>query len=111
MQQDVPNQRIRPDSGTRVEGIHSVDLELDRHHWFWPRAGGPGDVGLRKRRSEVPEFDADVPRAFLFTDGLEDASTGRLMGSFAQEVADQYQLTRESMDEFAIASLSKAAIL
>ena len=30
------------------------------------------------------------------------------MGSFAQEVADEYQLTRESMDEFAIASLSKA---
>ena len=44
----------------------------------------------------------------MFTDGLEDAKTGRLMGSFAQEVADQYQLTREDMDEFAIGSLTKA---
>ena len=44
----------------------------------------------------------------MFCDGLEDAQTGRSMGSFAQEVADLHQLTRESMDEFAIGSLSKA---
>jgi len=44
----------------------------------------------------------------MFTDGLEDAKTGRLMGSFAQEVADQHQLTREDMDAFAIESLEKA---
>ena len=44
----------------------------------------------------------------MFTDGLEDAKTGRLMGSFAQDVADQYQLTREEMDDFAIGSLKKA---
>ncbi|MDC2963825.1 acetyl-CoA C-acyltransferase [Gammaproteobacteria bacterium] len=56
--------------------------------------------GLRMGHSEVQDS--------MFTDGLEDASTGRLMGSFAQEVADEYQLTRESMDEFAINSLSKA---
>lgn len=44
----------------------------------------------------------------MFTDGLEDAETGRLMGSFAQEVADDYQLTREDMDSFAIRSLKRA---
>ena len=44
----------------------------------------------------------------LFCDGLEDADTGRSMGSFAQEVADINQMTRESMDAFAIDSLNKA---
>jgi len=44
----------------------------------------------------------------MFTDGLEDAETGRLMGSFAQDVADEYQLTREDMDGFAIHSLKRA---
>lgn len=44
----------------------------------------------------------------MFLDGLEDAETGRLMGSFAQELADKKGLTREAMDDFAIASLERA---
>ena len=43
----------------------------------------------------------------MFCDGLEDAETGRSMGSFAQEIADLHQMTRDSMDEFAIGSLNK----
>ena len=56
--------------------------------------------GLRMGHGEIQDS--------MFTDGLEDANSGRLMGSFAQDVADEYQLTRESMDEFAITSLTKA---
>ena len=44
----------------------------------------------------------------MFLDGLEDAETGKLMGAFAQEMADQKGITREDMDEFAIASLKRA---
>ena len=44
----------------------------------------------------------------MFCDGLEDAESGRSMGSFAQEIADLHQMTRDSMDEFAIESLNKA---
>ncbi len=44
----------------------------------------------------------------LFLDGLEDAETGGLMGSFAQSTADQYCVNREKMDEFAINSLKRA---
>ncbi len=44
----------------------------------------------------------------MFTDGLEDAETGGSMGGFAQETADRHQLTREAMDTFAIASVTKA---
>lgn len=44
----------------------------------------------------------------MFTDGLEDADTGRAMGTFAQETADANQIGREAMDEFAIESLARA---
>ena len=44
----------------------------------------------------------------MFFDGLEDAYEGGLMGVFAQRTADEYNITREEMDEFAIGSLNKA---
>lgn len=44
----------------------------------------------------------------MFLDGLEDAETGRLMGSFAQEVSDKHDLSRQGMDDFAIESLKRA---
>lgn len=44
----------------------------------------------------------------MFTDGLEDSDTHRLMGTFAQDTADQYGFTREAMDHFAIESLQRA---
>jgi acetyl-CoA C-acetyltransferase len=44
----------------------------------------------------------------MFFDGLEDAYEGGLMGSYAQKSADDYQVTREAMDDFAINSLEKA---
>ena len=56
--------------------------------------------GLRMGHGELQDC--------MFTDGLEDAKTGRLMGAFAQDVADQHQLTREAMDEYAIGSLRRA---
>ena len=44
----------------------------------------------------------------MFLDGLEDADTGKLMGVFAQEMADTKGLSREAMDQFAISSLQRA---
>lgn len=45
----------------------------------------------------------------MYLDGLEDAyTTGKLMGAFAQETADQYQFTREAMDDYATKGLMKA---
>ena len=44
----------------------------------------------------------------LFLDGLEDAETGGSMGSFAQNTADEFQLTRQEMDEYATQSVNKA---
>ncbi|MCL1139042.1 acetyl-CoA C-acyltransferase [Shewanella pneumatophori] len=44
----------------------------------------------------------------MFLDGLEDAYTGGAMGTFAQNTADDFKLTREQMDSFALNSLEKA---
>jgi acetyl-CoA C-acetyltransferase len=64
--------------------------------YMLPKARG----GMRMGHGEIQDS--------MFTDALEDAKSGRLMGSFAQEIADKYQLTREDMDAFAIESLTRA---
>jgi acetyl-CoA C-acetyltransferase len=46
----------------------------------------------------------------MFLDGLEDAyDKGRLMGTYAEDCAEQYGFTREQQDGFAITSLSRAS--
>jgi acetyl-CoA C-acetyltransferase len=44
----------------------------------------------------------------MMLDGLENAYDGQAMGCFAQATADDEGITREQMDEFALASLQKA---
>ena len=45
----------------------------------------------------------------MFLDGLEDAyEPGRLMGTYAEDCATQFQFTREAQDEYALRSLSNA---
>ena len=63
---------------------------------------------LKKHRSGA-RTGHDTAYDHMFLDGLEDAyEEGRAMGSFAQCTADEYQLTRENMDEFTLASLTRA---
>jgi acetyl-CoA C-acetyltransferase len=45
----------------------------------------------------------------MFLDGLEDAyEKGRLMGTFAEDCAQNYRFTREAQDAFALRSLERA---
>ena len=85
---------IRAGSANRVVagGMES----MSNAPYLMPKARG----GLRMGHGEL--------RDAMFTDGLEDADTGGSMGAFAQDTADQRQLTRQAMDEFAIASVRKA---
>ena len=63
---------------------------------------------LKKHRSGA-RIGHDTAYDHMFLDGLEDAyEAGRAMGTFAQVTADEYQLTREEMDNFSIESLSRA---
>ena len=51
----------------------------------------------------------DVVKDSMYLDGLEDAyDPGRLMGSFAEDSARDYQFTREAQDAYALRSLKRA---
>ena len=62
---------------------------------------------VQKARAGLRMGHASLADA-MFTDGLEDAETGNAMGTFAQDAADQRQLTRQAMDDFAVRSVGKA---
>ena len=63
---------------------------------------------LKKHRSGA-RIGHDTTYDHMFLDGLEDAyEEGRAMGTFAQDTADEYQLTREAMDDYSIESLRRA---
>ena len=57
-------------------------------------------AGLRLGHGELKDS--------LFTDGLEDAESGGLMGVFGQATADKHGIDRTAMDDFAIRSLHRA---
>lgn len=56
--------------------------------------------GLRLGHGEIKDH--------MFTDGLEDAYSGRLMGSYAEDTAEAYQFSRDQQDAYAIRSLERA---
>ena len=58
-------------------------------------------AGLRMGHGQVLDH--------MFYDGLEDAyDKGRLMGTFAEDCAQEYRFSREEQDRFAITSLERA---
>ena len=63
---------------------------------------------LKKHRSGA-RIGHDTAYDHMFLDGLEDAyEAGRAMGTFAQDTADAYQLSRQSQDDYSIESLKRA---
>ena len=63
---------------------------------------------LKKHRSGA-RIGHDTAYDHMFLDGLEDAyDAGRAMGTFAQDTANAYQLTREAQDAYSIESLRRA---
>ncbi len=64
--------------------------------YLLPKARG----GLRLGHGEVKDH--------MFTDGLEDAYSGRLMGTYAEDTAEAYQFSRADQDGYAARSLERA---
>jgi acetyl-CoA C-acetyltransferase len=63
---------------------------------------------LKKHRSGA-RIGHDTAYDHMFLDGLEDAyEAGRAMGTFAQDTANEYQLTRQAQDDYSIESLRRA---
>jgi acetyl-CoA C-acetyltransferase len=92
------------DHGREALAAGSVDLLI---------AGGMESMTnapyLSLRHRAGARIGHDVLKDHMFLDGLEDAyEPGKLMGNFAEEVAQEYQFTRAAQDDFAIASLERA---
>ncbi len=64
--------------------------------YLLPKARG----GFRLGHGEVKDH--------MFLDGLEDAYSGRLMGTYAEDTAEHYQFSRTDQDDFALRSLERA---
>ncbi|WP_104664679.1 acetyl-CoA C-acyltransferase [Ensifer adhaerens] len=64
--------------------------------YLLPKARG----GFRLGHGEVKDH--------MFFDGLEDAYSGRLMGTYAEDTAEHYQFSRTDQDAFALRSLERA---
>ncbi|MBZ7923393.1 acetyl-CoA C-acyltransferase [Ensifer adhaerens] len=64
--------------------------------YLLPKARG----GFRLGHGEVKDH--------MFLDGLEDAYSGRLMGTYAEDTAEHYQFSRADQDAFALRSLDRA---
>lgn len=58
-------------------------------------------AGMRLGHGEIKDH--------MFFDGLEDASTGKAMGTFAQSTADTFNISRQDMDTYALESLNRAS--
>ncbi len=83
--------------GGSAERVLAGGMEsMSNAPYLLPKARG----GFRMGHGEIVDS--------MFTDGLEDAESGGSMGSFAQDTADEFQLSREAMDTFAIDSVKKA---
>lgn len=64
---------------------------------------------LLARHRSGARIGHDAVHDSMYLDGLEDAyDSGRLMGSFAEQAARDYQFSRQAQDDFAIASLIRA---
>ena len=64
---------------------------------------------LSKKYRAGARIGHDTVYDHMMLDGLEDAyDKGRAMGTFAEDAAREYQLTREMQDDFAIESLRRA---
>ena len=64
---------------------------------------------LQKKHRSGARIGHDTSYDHMMLDGLEDAyEAGRAMGTFAEDTAREYQMTRESQDDYAIESLSRA---
>jgi acetyl-CoA C-acetyltransferase len=84
-------------SGTNEVMVAGGMESMTNAPYLLPKARG----GLRMGHGQVIDH--------MFYDGLEDAyDKGRLMGSFAEDCAQKFSFTRESQDQFAIASLQRA---
>ncbi|MDG1236805.1 MAG: acetyl-CoA C-acyltransferase [Amylibacter sp.] len=110
---DVPATTINKMCGSGMKTVMMAHDQLTLGNTEIIISGGMESMSLSpyilpKMRSGARLGHSEV-KDHMFLDGLEDAySKGRLMGTFAEDCAEKYQFTRQSQDEYALRSLSRA---
>ena len=110
---DVPATTINKMCGSGMKAVMMAHDQLTLGNTEIMISGGMESMSLSpyilpKMRSGARLGHSEV-KDHMFLDGLEDAySKGRLMGTFAEDCAEKYQFTRQSQDENALRSLSRA---
>ena len=110
---DVPATTINKMCGSGMKTVMMAHDQLTLGNTEIMISGGMESMSLSpyilpKMRSGARLGHSEV-KDHMFLDGLEDAySKGRLMGTFAEDCAEKYQFTRQSQDEYALRSLSRA---
>jgi len=110
---DVPATTINKMCGSGMKTVMMAHDQLTLGNTEIMISGGMESMSLSpyilpKMRSGARLGHGEV-KDHMFLDGLEDAySKGRLMGTFAEDCAEKYQFTRQSQDEYALRSLSRA---
>ena len=110
---DVPATTINKMCGSGMKAVMMAHDQLTLGNTEIMISGGMESMSLSpyilpKMRSGARLGHSEV-KDHMFLDGLEDAySKGRLMGTFAEDCAEKFQFTRQSQDEYALRSLSRA---
>ena len=110
---DVPATTINKMCGSGMKTVMMAHDQLTLGNTEIMISGGMESMSLSpyilpKMRSGARLGHSEV-KDHMFLDGLEDAySKGRLMGTFAEDCAEKFQFTRQSQDEYALRSLSRA---
>ena len=110
---DVPATTVNKMCGSGMKTVMMAHDQLALGNADIIVAGGMESMSLSpyilpKMRSGARLGHGEV-KDHMFLDGLEDAyDKGRLMGTFAEDCAEKYQFTRQSQDDYALQSLSRA---
>lgn len=110
---DVPATTVNKMCGSGMKTVMMAHDQLALGNADIMVAGGMESMSLSpyilpKMRSGARLGHSEV-KDHMFLDGLEDAyDKGRLMGTFAEDCAEKYQFTRQSQDDYALQSLSRA---
>lgn len=110
---DVPATTVNKMCGSGMKTVMMAHDQLALGHAEIMVAGGMESMSqapyiLPKMRQGARLGHGEV-KDHMFLDGLEDAyDKGRLMGTFAEDCAEKYQFTRQSQDDYALQSLSRA---
>ena len=113
LSESVPATTVNKMCGSGMKAVMLAMDQLLSGHAQVVVAGGMESMSnapyLLPKMRDGARMGSTIAQDHMFLDGLQDAyEEGRLMGSFAEDCAEKYQLTRRAQDDYALTSLARA---